>query len=281
VSYFAIIEPVIRRYERSTRIIAGKAFVALVNLQFGDLNKNYYSLTDNPSYGSVPKKFAYLFKYAVPHGHCVATALRLGGAPIKNLLSQDTCRIACIGGGPGSEIIGLCKYLENKGLNEPNRTLVIDIYDKEPSWDAVCAELIAELPFKVEVDINFHELDAAEQDSYVDINFSEYDLVISSFFLSETRKLKIATPCRKFWKHLLNTMREGSILLVLDYADSQGRNRQYLASVLAEHETEGLYSSECLMICPDSKDCILDLETELDHRPRKNCENFLHICRMR
>jgi hypothetical protein len=282
LSYFAVIEPVIRRYEKLTRTIVGKAFVAVAQLQFGDLQKNYYSALYNPNYGSVPKKFAYLFKYAVPHGYYVYVALRSAGAPVTSILAAPVSRVACIGGGPGSEIIGLHRYLEYRGLNNAGRTLAIDIYDKEPSWDAVCAELVAELPFKVEIEINFYALDATDPSSYEKIDFSEYDIVISSFFLSETRKLKIATACRKFWRHLLNTMREGSILLVLDYADSDGRNRQYLASVLNEHETEDICTEDSVeMWCPDSKDCIEDLAVEFDHRPKKKGTNFYRICRMK
>lgn len=52
MTYYETVEPIIRRYETLARNKFGKKFATLVNEQFTDLNKNYFSAVNNPDYGT-------------------------------------------------------------------------------------------------------------------------------------------------------------------------------------------------------------------------------------
>ena len=117
MSYYQTVEPIIRRYEAHARNKFGKKFASLVNAEFSDLNKNYFSPVNNPDYGASLKKFAYLYKYSVAHGFFIFSALcTIKHSKLGWFSGTKTLRIACIGGGPGSEIMGIVRYLKKRKL---------------------------------------------------------------------------------------------------------------------------------------------------------------------
>jgi hypothetical protein len=284
MSYYQTVEPIIRRYETLARNKFGRKFATLVNEQFVDLNKNYYSPVNNPNYGTSLKKFAYLYKYSVAHGHFIFSALcsvkhvRLGWFSGTNML-----KIACIGGGPGSEIMGIVRYLKKRQLDTADRKIVITIYDKEPTWKGLCIALLGVIDHDCQIDLKFIEMDATDKESYFDQDYSKYDLIISSFFMSETKKLGIAAKSKTYWRYVFGSMKKGAAIVLLDYADNDGKNWAYAEGLVAEFDHFEVLSNEpsVAMSCPDDKACLLDLETELDHRPKKNGTNLLKVASVR
>lgn len=284
MSYYRTVEPIIRRYETLARNKFGKKFATLVNEQFTDLNKNYFSPVNNPDYRTSLKKFAYLYKYSVAHGYfifsalCTAKHAKLGWFKETNVL-----RIACIGGGPGSEIMGIVRYLKKRALDAADKRVVVTIYDKEPTWKGLCIALLNQIDHDCQIALKFVEMDATERATFIDQDYSNYDLIISSFFMSETKKLGIAAKSKAYWRHVFGSMKNGSAIVLLDYADNDGKNWAYADGLVAEFEHFESLSSEAsvAMSCPDDKGCLLDLETELDHRPKKNGTNFLKVASVR
>lgn len=280
MTYYETVEPIIRRYETLARNKFGKKFATLVNEQFTDLNKNYFSAVNNPDYGTSLKKFAYLYKYSVAHGYFIFSAFctvkhsKLGWFDDSNKL-----RIACIGGGPGSEIMGIVRYLKKKGLDTSDKKVVITIYDKEPTWKNLCNALLKEINHNCKIELKFIEMNATEKATYVEQDYSKYDLIISSFFMSETKKLGIAAKSKAYWRFVFGSMKEGAVIVLLDYADNDGKNWGYANGLVKEFDRFETLSSESSisMSCPDDKACLLDLETELDHRPKKNGTNFIRV----
>jgi Putative SAM-dependent methyltransferase len=280
MSYYQTVEPIIRRYEKLARNKFGKKFAKLVNEQFADLNKNYFSPVNNPNYAESLKKFAYLYKYSVAHGYFIFSALCTVKHPrLGWFLGTDTLRIACIGGGPGSEIMGIVRYLKRRNLDVENKTVIITIYDKEPTWKQLCSALLKEIDHNCQIFLKFVEMDATEKESYSGHDYSKYDLIISSFFMSETKKIGIAAKSKAYWRYVFGSMKNGSAIVLLDYADNDGKNWAYAEGLVAEFDHFEALSSEASvsMSCPDDKACLLDLETELDHRPKKNGTNFLKV----
>jgi Putative SAM-dependent methyltransferase len=284
VSYYQTVEPIIRRYEALARNKFGKKFATLVNEQFTDLNKNYFSSVDNPNYGTSLKKFAYLYKYSVAHGYFIFAALcTVKHAKLHWFSESNILRIACIGGGPGSEIMGIVRYLKRRTLDAAGKRIVITIYDKEPTWKGLCNALLGEIDHDCQIDLKFVAMDATAKESYAGQDYSNFDLIISSFFMSETKKLGIAAKSKAYFRHVFGSMKNGSAIVLLDYADKDGKNWAYAEGLVAEFDHFEALSSEpsVAMSCPDDKACLLDLESELDHRPKKNGTNFLKIASVR
>lgn len=275
MSDFGRIESVIRHYEQLARKAHGSDFVKVATANFSEMQGKYFSATDNPDYLSDVRKFCYLYKYTVAHGYYIYSSLRRLRPKIKpSIFSRNPTRIACIGGGPGTEIVGLCRYLREVEAENVKNPIEITVFDKEPSWQDACEQVLACVSSGLNVTMKFVQFDATDKATYKNIDFAGFHLVMANFFASEIRKAGIAQTSKAFWTYMFRSMGAGKIFLVLDFADNAGTGWQYIEGIIPPGATEVLSQSEVGMSCPDPKHCILDLEAELDHRPKKNATNF-------
>jgi hypothetical protein len=276
MSDYERIRPVISHYEGLARANHGADFVSAAKSHFSDLQQKYFSSIENPDYGSVVKKFCYLYKYSVAHGYYIYVALRTLRPKIRpSIFSRNPTRIACIGGGPGTEIIGLCRYFREIEAENIGNRVEVTIFDKEPSWEEACRRVLACVSLGIDIRLTFVAFEATDPATYQNLNFSGFHLVMANFFASEIRKAKIVGASKLFWKHMFDSMGAGKIFLAVDFADNQGAGWRYIDSIIPSSGNSVISQSELGMSCPDSKACILALEGELDHRPRKNAQNFV------
>jgi len=98
---------------------------------------------------------------------------------------------------------------------------------------------------------------------------------MANFFASEIRKAKIVGASNQFWSHLFTSMGAGKIFLAVDYADTGGKGWSHINNIVPGNITKVISDQEVSMSCPDSKASVLALETELDHRPKKNGSNYV------
>lgn len=276
MSDFERILPAILYYEKRARGSHGDKFVEAATAHFTDMQRKYFSNTDNPDYSSDTQKFCYLFKYAVAHGYYIYSALRKLRPLIKpSLFSRNPTRIACIGGGPGTEIVGLSRYFREVEAENLGNRVEVTIYDKEPSWEEACDRVLKCVSPGIDIKLNFIEFDAVDPSSYKAADFSGFHLVMMNFFASEIRKAKLIGAARGFWPHLFASMGAGKIFVAVDFADANGAGWRYVDGVIPSSATNVLAEQSVGMTCPDAKTTILHLEKELDHRPKKNAQNFL------
>lgn len=276
MSDYQRIREAISYYENLARFQLGNGFVAASTAQFADLQAKYYSKTENPDYSSNIKKFCYLYKYSVAHGYYIFTVLKRLRPKIKPaIFSRNPTKIACIGGGPGTEIIGLCRYLRTVEPENLANSIEITIFDKEPSWKDSCERVLSSVRGELNIKLKFVEFDATDPETYKNLDFSMFVMVMANFFISEIRKAKIVGASGGFWKHLFGSMGAGKIFVAVDFADNGGVGWTHLGGILPAGHAEVLSDPELDMSCPDSKACLLDLENELNHRPKKNAKNFV------
>jgi len=242
------------------------------------MQRKYYSNTDNPDYGEKIKKFCYLYKYSVAHGYYIYSTLKRTNPKIKpSIFSRNPTRIACIGGGPGTEVIGLCRYFREVEAENLGNLVEVTIFDKEPSWEEACQRILECVSPEINIRLRFVAFDATQPETYSGIDFSGFHLIMANFFASEIRKAKNIGASKGFWKHMFESMGAGKIFLVVDFADSDGRGWDYIDGVIPSSATDVIANKELGMSCPDSKDAILALEMELDHRPKKKAQNFVRV----
>jgi hypothetical protein len=70
-------------------------------------------------------------------------------------------------------------------------------------------------------------------------------------------------------------MGAGKIFLAVDFADTDGQGWRHINNTIPSNITKVISDEEVSMTCPDSKASVLALETELDHRPKKNGTNYV------
>lgn len=276
MSDYSLIRPAIAFYEQAARKAFGPNFAATSKSQFSDLQQKYFSSIENPDYGSDVKKFCYLFKYSVSHGYYIYQALKELAKGIKpSPFSRDSTRIACIGGGPGTELIGIARFIREREPSAKSRQIKVTVFDKEKSWKAACERILECVKGDIDLSFKFVQLDATDPSSYQDVDFSKFHIVMSNFFLSEIRKAKIVGKTAAFWKHVFSSMGDGKVFLAVDFADAGGQAGRYIDGIMPSKAIEIVNQPLVKMSCPDHKTAILELEKELDHRPKKNADNIV------
>jgi len=276
MSDYARILPAISHYEKLARAKHGAGFVAATETHFADMQAKYYSKTDNPDYSSDTQKFCYLFKYAIAHGYYIYSTLKRLGPKIKpSIFSRSPTRIACIGGGPATEIIGLARYFREVEPENVGNAVEITIFDRETSWKESCRRILSCVGTGLNITLRFVQFDATNPSSYAGLDFSGFHLVTANFFASEIRKAKLIGAAKGFWTHLFSSMGAGKIFLAVDFADASGVGWRYIDSVIPSTATDVIADQSIGMSCPDSKAAIQALENEIDHRPKKHAQNFV------
>src|SRR5262245_15137264 len=81
------------------------------------LQTSYAQLNDEKrepvNYKDPATRFAYVFKYVAAHGDYVVQMMeRLRLALEGNIFQDRNAHVSCVGGGPGSDIIAVLKYLD-------------------------------------------------------------------------------------------------------------------------------------------------------------------------
>ena len=149
------------------------------------------------------------------------------------------------------------------------------MFDREPTWKDACERVLECMASDIKISLRFVQFDATSPETYTGIDWSGFHLVMANFFTSEIRKAKIVTAAKPFWKHAFGSMGAGKIFVVVDFADNSGAGWRYVEGIIPSSATAVLSDENLGMSCPDSKASILTLEAELDHRPKKNAQNFV------
>lgn len=104
-------------------------------------------------HSDITTRFAYIYRYVTCHANLVYQMVK-AAKPLRSLFDQERVKITCIGGGPGSEIIGILKYLLEV---EKNPQLRFILYDKEKVW----GDCWNDVDDKLDLPMRFSHLDEA------------------------------------------------------------------------------------------------------------------------
>ncbi|MGC4244004.1 MAG: hypothetical protein QM686_17460 [Herbaspirillum sp.] len=206
--------------------------------------RNLNSSTRIPiDYNDPATRFAYVFKYVAAHGDYVVQVMEeLRGKFGGKIFSEDTLRISCVGGGPGSEIIAALKYLDTYKASEPVKKIICYLLDKEQAWADTWTELDESLKSNLTVNVNFQPLDVTDVSSWqAQTRFLQADLFTMSYFVSEVMSLDGSGKVSQFWEKLFANAKQGALFLYVDngndgfnhYFDERWKNAK-LECVLKE-----------------------------------------------
>lgn len=192
-----------------------------ISARFKYLSESYGDLTNNKrepvDYADPATRFAYVYKYVASHGDYVVQILKLARGELGSVFKDEKVRVSCIGGGPGSDIIAVLKYLADYGSKEPVKKIVCYLLDREQAW----ADTWTELDDKLEIDhvklsVNFQSLDVTDPDSWSSQKkFLDADLFTLSYFVSEVYALDDGAVS-EFWETLFKSAKSGALFLYDD-----------------------------------------------------------------
>ena len=188
----------------------------------------------NPiDYEDPATRFAYVFKYTASHGDYVVQTLQAARRALKgDLFEGESLRLSCVGGGPGSDVIGVLKYLSDYP-SEPTKKITCYLLDGEQAWADTWTEIGDSIETSVSVNVNFQPLDVTDPGSWsAQKKFLQADIFTLSYFVSEVYAADNGTVAA-FWKKLFDEAKPGALFLYVDngsevfnnYFDTQWNGR--------------------------------------------------------
>ena len=212
----------------------------LINNELANLSAEYGKLTSETSapidYSDPVKRFAYIFKYTVAHADYIMQ-LVWNSDRLRDLLAKKSIEVACLGGGPGSDLLGILKYLINSGAKD--LSLKCYIFDKERAWGDSWSDVASSLNPPFQLFPVFQQMDVTDRNTWGSYQkFLRADLFTLSYFLSEVWKIKVnAEP---FFDHCFSGMKSGSMILFVDNND--GRFCGWFDAMAAKHGLQSIKS---------------------------------------
>lgn len=178
------------------------------------IREGYENLGTKPishNYADPATRFAYIYVYVTSHANLVYQLTRKSSA-LRALLKKEQVNITCIGGGPGSDFLGILKYILKDGTKPPPR-LKLSLFDKERFWGECWSDVDDKLGLPISNVFQTFDVTDSETWKHYD-KFLSADLFTMIFFMSEIYLLRAkAAP---FFTHLFKNAKQGSLLLYVD-----------------------------------------------------------------
>lgn len=246
-----------------------------------ELSTKYANLTDEKmepiDYSSPLTRFAYIFSAVTCHSDFVYQGLQMMQAHIAPIFSKDAkCVVSCPGGGPGSDLIGLVRYLL-EAKSQP-KSVVCYLCDREQAWADSWTELGQELESPFPIFVNFQPLDVTEPASWQkQKKFMSADLFIASYFASEV--MRLGAKAHGFWQELFNNAKSGALFLVADFASDA--SIAYIDSITKEigWELLDVNSKRRFVSFSEQKSELADFMAKFGKSPRVQGELHVRLLR--
>lgn len=206
-------------------------------------------------YADPVTRFAYVFSYVAAHSSYVKQRL-LSCPELCSLLKKDAepLRVACIGGGPGSEMLGLLQAAMQVKRKSP---LSVWLLDREESWAETWGEIDERLEADFKLSSSFRQADVTNYKTFDNLQkaFSS-NLFIFSFFLSEIYSFKESAS--EFFVELTKSMPEGALILYID--NSSEKFTMYAEEIFNAGSFECVHKETKERIFPSSSEQSSDIE---------------------
>jgi hypothetical protein len=185
----------------------------LIRANLTSLSRSYalLSKTNTVDHSNLASRFAYIYRYVTSHANFVYQVIRKS-AELRDLFNCERVNITCIGGGPGSDFLGVIKFLEG---TDKKPTLKCILYDKENAWGECWNDVDEKLSTELQIRTFCQTFDVTLASSWE--NNSKYlssDLFTMIYFLSEVYSLR--TDAEPFFMNMFENAKSGALFLFLD-----------------------------------------------------------------
>ena len=178
-------------------------------------------------YSNPATRFAYIYKYTVAHADYIRQVI-VNVPSLRVLFQRQAATVSCLGGGPGSDFLGIMKYMLCCGSNT---SLGAFIFDKERAWGDSWSEVARQLDAPFRYFPAWQQMDVtncAEWNSYK--KFLKSDLFTLCYFVSELWSLQ--EPASQFLVHCFQQAQPGAQILYIDNNDRNGRFVQWFERIV-------------------------------------------------
>jgi hypothetical protein len=209
-----------------------------------------------PDFSDPATRFGYVFRYVPAHAHWIYELISESKAA-RAVFEEGKARVTCLGGGPGSDVVGMLKYLDE---NDISCKLFVELIDGCEAWKATWSDLAYQIEWDDGLHTDYVIHDVGDHESWESPSkIEKADLITVSFFASEVFHLDTA---KDYLATMLGRAKSGALVLVIDNRTSEVyRMMDSIASdagyetLLADEGTAKIYDSgERLDIVKDFAD---------------------------
>lgn len=214
------------------------------------LREEYSQLSQecNINYSDPTTRFAYIYAYVTSHSNLVCSIIEQTPV-LGDLFDNPKVKVACIGGGPGSDFLGIIKYLMK---NKKSPTIKFQLCDREKSWAESWSDVddkVEDLEFRIST--SYLPLDVTKPDDWKSHRkYFQSDLFTMVYFMSEVFSLR--DSANEYFANLFNQAKTGSLFLFIDNNSSQFYN--WFDQLAENHKIVILSSKETNMTVPFDED---------------------------
>jgi len=172
------------------------------------------------SFSDPVTRFAYIFLYTTAHANYVYNIISTSPV-LQNVFDTKVLEASCIGGGPGSDLLGILKYLNLHYTSDQLCSLMCYLCDKEKawreSWCDVGSKLDADFPCSVHT--FSWELDVFDEDELVSHRkIFGADFFTMIYFFSDPEIFDAKEDARTFFEYWFAKAKPGALFLFIDNA---------------------------------------------------------------
>jgi hypothetical protein len=131
---------------------------------------------------------------------------------LNSLFTKSKVTAACIGGGPGSDLLGILKFILRR---RRDLKLTCFLFDKERAWSDSWTDVADNLNAPCRLNPLFNHLDVTQKSTWEAYqNYLRSDFITLSYFLSKVYQFKSAAE--PFFLHMFANSSPGTIFLYID-----------------------------------------------------------------
>jgi hypothetical protein len=145
---------------------------AAISTALSAMSAQYRNLltAGGPNFADPVTRFAYVYQHVPAHAHWVHELMDWSDE-VSQLLRQPKVRVTCLGGGPGSDLVGVLKFIST---NDLDTALFCEIVDGCIQWKQTWADLAYSLewPSSLHTDYVIHDVSAPHSWGAAPCNFA-------------------------------------------------------------------------------------------------------------
>ena len=250
---------------------------AYISAELSRLRPLYRNLLNAPyiDYSQPVTQFAYIQRYVTAHADLVRQLISQSSV-LDTVFDRGKVTVTCVGGGPGSDFLGILKYMTQA---EKTATLKCILYDREEAWGERWSDVDDKLDPCFRISTVFQKFDATDVSSWQShTKYLNSDVFTLVYFLSETYGLQC--QAQDFFMYLFRYAKPGSVFLYLDNNASQFYG--WFDSMAAASGLEVLETAETVMnIGTDERKTDLGVYFNKFGYPKLKADVAYRICRKR
>lgn len=181
----------------------------------GDSYKRLTSKNEPIDYSNPATRLAYIYKYVTCHSNLVFSRIA-GTKCLRRPLEEREVRVSCIGGGPGSDFLGILKYCI---LSKKNIDLKCSLFDRETAWSESWEDVDDKIQSSIKLRTRtlYVPLDVTNPATYAEkVKYlKQSDLFTMIYFASEVYRFR-EDGADDYFDDMFSRMREGALLLYID-----------------------------------------------------------------